>query len=570
LTAADYRHKFEKLTKLMSFPVGKYFITASIPERLIPVLLTNLHLPLDTRIIRAPSDQPQVSYNIIRYSTQTTTTLRLAIDVAKAVTPFLGDNRIGILFACTIAEVQEIDAKFTHCSWYSKLSDERRYDNMTRWKSGQAQWMAATTGLLQGIDLRNVGAAIFIGNPYGFINIYQGSGRLGRDGTPSWSIMLSPDYATSSKKKDAYPDQDLKCNQEASEWVQDQCCRRLKFSKTFDGTLTSCADLPGCHLCDFCDPNSDLLEAIQPIINDPVSVPSNPSHSADTDEYDTFDFDWSAVPYTTSPQHTISHTRSIAPAKSSSSLILPAKTSSSSTGSIRPVKSTSSHTHSVSSVPSSSSLTRFGRTSVAPPAHLVPPTSNAPSVAIQAQVAYLNLATASKNESSTFLNHFTAMLADKCVVCYAHTGELHPDHTAKWVKCKPNNGRFYPDVKAWVNFKTLINYPTRHLYCYYCGLPQQDFLPPSHGPFDPQSKARKKCRHEDFVVLILWFIKSTPIWWERAVAFFETPGTPNSITADMALPAFAEWTVAGESLSRFNNGIMMILWFFNEHQKQMQ
>ena len=128
-------------------------------------------------IIRGPSDQPQISYIKLTYSTFNTNKIRLAVDVVLIMNQVIGPNRKGIIFCETIEEANILGSKVaSNCISHSKLPFNIKADNEARWKGGQHQWIAATTGFICGIDEQNVGAIIFVGIEYGLVNLYQGAG----------------------------------------------------------------------------------------------------------------------------------------------------------------------------------------------------------------------------------------------------------------------------------------------------------------------------------------------------------------------------------------------------------
>jgi superfamily II DNA helicase RecQ len=114
LSDYEFRPQFTKLRELADFNVLLIYLTASLAKRLEGQFLTQLCLPPDTPIVRAPSDQPQISYIKLSYNTMNTNVIRLAVDVAKIMTEVIGPKRKGIFFCSTIAEVEELGSKFTH------------------------------------------------------------------------------------------------------------------------------------------------------------------------------------------------------------------------------------------------------------------------------------------------------------------------------------------------------------------------------------------------------------------------------------------------------------------------
>jgi superfamily II DNA helicase RecQ len=82
----------------------------------------------------------------------------------------IGPDRKGIIFCSTISEADELGIKFTqNCISHSKLSYNVKAENEEKWKAGHSQWIAATTGMICGIDDASVGAIIFIGLAYGLV-----------------------------------------------------------------------------------------------------------------------------------------------------------------------------------------------------------------------------------------------------------------------------------------------------------------------------------------------------------------------------------------------------------------
>ena len=259
LTEVEFRPQFQKLRELAEFRVQFIYLTASLPKRLESQFLAQTFLPPDTPIIRAPSDQPQISYIKLTYNSMNTDYIRLAVDVATIMTKVMGPNRKGIFFCSTIADADILGAKYTgNCVSHSKIGYSNKADNEDRWKSGHSQWIAATTGMICGIDDPNVGVIIFVGLGYGLVNLYQGAGRSGRDGTPSWTIVLQ-----SSNHYMALPQnrviEDPQCIAESQEWLFTEVCRRIGFSSLFDSARVTCFDLPNAHFCDICKPDLELI-----------------------------------------------------------------------------------------------------------------------------------------------------------------------------------------------------------------------------------------------------------------------------------------------------------------------
>ena len=97
--------------------------------------------------------------------------IRLAIDCAKVLETLMDADQQGVIFCTTKHQAKELHERFTKCSSYSDLPPEERGHYELIWKNHDCRWMASTTGLIQGIDLRNISGIVFLGMPYGLLNI---------------------------------------------------------------------------------------------------------------------------------------------------------------------------------------------------------------------------------------------------------------------------------------------------------------------------------------------------------------------------------------------------------------
>jgi hypothetical protein len=431
--------------------------------------------------------------------------IRLAVDVATLMTKIMGPNRKGIFFCSTIEEADIIGAKFTgNCISHSKIGFRVKAENEANWKAGQSQWIAATTGMICGIDDSNVGVVIFVGLGYGLVNLYQGSGRGGRDGTPCWSIVLQ-----SSNSYMAIPPNGLKddpqCIEESELWLWADECRRLGFSSLLDGAKVSCFDLPEAHFCDFCKPELELITNLRSMIVDPPIQPPV------EDNYDSFECDLMNMDFegifelSAPPTPAVSH-------------------------------------------PPSDPL-QFA------------PTPGAPSMQIERQVAYHKAAKSSKEAKSKVLNGFTTKLLGKCPLCWAYQGILVPRHTdGLWIRCRGTHGRGFMEMGLDRPFKKKIKF-ARYKFCWKCHLPQDKFTPPSHPNLGSGNKGKKDCPHEDFVVLLVLYIRKDADWWRRACQAF-------GLSSNMSEEDLSRWYTAETVQGGFNNSLELIIWFYMEKERE--
>ena len=527
LSDAEFRPQFLKLRELAEYKVQKIYLTASLPKRLEAQFLAQACLPPDTIIIRAPSDQPKISYVKLTYNTMNTNPIRLAVDVARIMSEVIGPDRKGIIFCSSINEVEELGDKFTQkCISHSKLLYSVKAENEEKWKSGLSQWIAATTGMICGIDDANVGAVIFIGLAYGLINMYQGAGRTGRDGTPSWAVVLQSSNTYKVIPPRGMRDGDPQCIEECHEWLHSQECRRIGFSKLFDGASVSCSDLDDAHFCDYCEPDSELFITLRSKIIDPP-IPRTAEEEFEVMDSYLMDIDFDGILELTAPPATTAPSLHPTPPTPSTSLFHP------------PTSSISSQ---------------------ADPFHHAP-TPGVPSMQIQRQTAYYHAALSTKEAKSKVLNAFTTKLLGKCPLCWAYRGVLEPRHNnLQWVKCRGNAGQGYMPLGNDRPFKKKIKFPP-YKFCWKCHLPQDEYMPPSHPIFSSGNKGLKDCPHEDFVVLLVFFIRHNEEWWKRACQAF-------GLTSNMSESDLVTWYTAENVQGGFNNSLELILWFYLEKERE--
>jgi len=529
-----FRPQFKLLRDHANFYVQRIFLTATLAKRLEQRFLAEVCMPPNTTIIRAPCDQPHISYMKLTYSSMNTNVERFAINVAEILNDVMGKDRIGIIFCSSRTEAEQFGNRFTQgCVSHAMLPEGTKTRNEAEWKAGHKRWIAATTGLTLGVDSPIVGAVIFMGVSYGMNFLYQGAGRSGRDGRPSWAIVLEPSnqYLAMVVRELAG---DPECYVESQIWLRADECRRLGFTRLYDETLVSCKDLPNAHFCDFCEPDSPLLLSLKAkIVDPPKPVPPKPIE----DEFDSYGledllgFNLEAIPELGTPLTSTSSSPAL-PFAGPSYLSLPPT----------PLPS-----------PALPSLSEALENA---------PSPGRPSMQIHHNVAYHRSNQTAFQSGQHTLNTMTTMLLGKCPLCWAYRGVLERRHDSQlWIQCRgPEKRGFVQHMAATRPFKKMIKFP-KYQSCWKCHLPQGKLTPPSHPDLESGDKGRKACPHEDLVVLIFMFVRHNEALWDAARIHF---GLPSNLGEN----AMAAWYAQESSPGGFINGVQLMLWFYLQKERE--
>ncbi|KAF8954150.1 hypothetical protein BDZ97DRAFT_1766558 [Flammula alnicola] len=173
------------------------------------------------------------------------------------------------------------------------------------------------------------------------------------------------------------------------------------------------------------------------------------------------------------------------------------------------------------------------------------------SMAILRDASFYHQQLKTKVQKGKVLNSFVSMLYGKCVMCYAFTNNIVNKHTGGlFIQCKPRGTGYVDYLMGWQVFKRKIQFSEAFKYCFKCGLPQdKQFMPSCHPSLETGNKGNNKCPLEDFVILLVWWIRHEERWWLRACDAF------TALQRNWGEDEFAAWLRRTESVDSFYNDV---------------
>ncbi|RFU71857.1 hypothetical protein TARUN_10405, partial [Trichoderma arundinaceum] len=259
-----FRRQFLKLGRtVIAFGVQLVFLTATLAVRdeIWFRELTGIDM-LHTHVFRGCTTRPNIKYGVVLVDKPG--------EVTKTVVRLVGETmrkqpltRI-IVYCCRTDEVESLAVELgCHC-YHAKLDGgniESKAEQMERWiRSGGI--MVATNALGVGLDIADVRYVFHLGPPRQLRDFVQESGRAGRDGLESESVLITyrPPAAGKGKleEKESQPPGIISVREELeqadiAEYIQGKAgCRRIYL----DGVMDGRTDRRGCEegevQCDLC------------------------------------------------------------------------------------------------------------------------------------------------------------------------------------------------------------------------------------------------------------------------------------------------------------------------------
>ena len=225
-------------------------MTATCPPALRHEILSTLGIGDDCHVIHAPTDRPEISYNVKLFPTLDEAKERLVNAVKVRMKGKYHASFRGLVFCRSTDAVDELAKIFGCAAYHASRPVEERKVSFQNWVDGTQTFMVCSSLMGCGVDVEGVAVVFHFGTPWSILDFAQESGRAGRGGKPSFSYV----YAGADEREPIDGDGNLYGKATMREWVlQALMCRRITLSSFLDNRRTTCTLLKGAVLCDVCE-----------------------------------------------------------------------------------------------------------------------------------------------------------------------------------------------------------------------------------------------------------------------------------------------------------------------------
>jgi superfamily II DNA helicase RecQ len=248
-TDTSYRERLRELWTLRYLDCPFTGLTATLMVELEDVLKERLCID-NADIFRRSTARKTIRYQVKDSKNEVPS----AVAIKYAQQAHLRPGQRGVIYVRSY-ETGGMVGRALECPFYRARAEDKG-EVLQQWIHGAGGWIVATGALGTGINIEGIVYVVHVGRPYGLTSFVQQSGRGGRNGEVSESVIITRvEHSSGRKRKEIMSEYSVEQVDEdaMTEFIQSTGCRRQVLSRHMDGeeSGSSCSQTDSVF-CDRC------------------------------------------------------------------------------------------------------------------------------------------------------------------------------------------------------------------------------------------------------------------------------------------------------------------------------